>query len=96
MLSSLRGMFGRNVQLHQRSFGAAKAIGNEAARSASLTQDLGFVAKIQADGKPAWHFNTASMGHDWFLIIDDETGKPGPLTEQRSRQGLSASSDRPP
>jgi len=85
MLASLRHMFGRNVQLHQRSFGDAEAIGNEAGRSAGLTQDLGFVSKVQADGKPAWHIGTAGMGHGWFLIIDDETGKPGPLTEQRSR-----------
>ena len=84
MLKALTRLLHGKADQHRLTFDQAKAIANEVASKAG-GRDLDMPMKTTTEGRPTWHVSTSGIGYGWFVVVDDETGTAGPLTERPGR-----------
>ncbi len=83
VLRALRNLFGRSATPRKLSFEQARVIANAVPHARD--KQLEMVAMTLDNGRPTWTVSTSTIGHGWFVIVDDETATAGPLVERHGR-----------
>jgi hypothetical protein len=78
-------IFGRQRDDYRLDFDQARSIAAEAVKEAGVNQRLQMAMKTMNEGRKSGIVSASGMGHAWLVLIDDETGKAGPLTERHGR-----------